>query len=138
MDNLPIDAGILMAFFAAYMLFITPIIILIIVAGWRLFTKAGQPGWAVLIPFYNLYVYSQVLRRPKWWILLYLIGTVPFAGPWAMLFVSIIDALRLAKVFQKPPVYGVGILLLGVIFIPYLAFGEAQYDAMKVDESELI
>lgn len=138
MDLSSSDAGILMAFFAAYMLFITPIILLIIIAGWRLFTKAGQPGWAVLIPFYNLYVYSQVLRRPKWWILLYLIGTVPFAGPWAMLFVSVIDALRLAKVFQKPPVFGVGILLLGVIFIPVLAFGEAEYDPFTVEESELI
>lgn len=138
MDNLPTDAGVLMAFFAAYMLFITPIIILIIVAGWRLFTKAGQPGWAVLIPFYNLYVYTQVLRRPKWWILLYLIGTVPFAGPWAMLFVSVIDALRLAKVFRKPPVFGVGILLLGVIFIPVLAFGSAEYDVSGVDETELL
>ena len=138
MDNFPLDVGIVMAFFAAYMIVITPIIILLIVAGWRLFAKAGQPGWAVLIPFYNLYVYTQVLRRPKWWILLYFIGVVPFGGPWAMLFVSIIDALRLAKVFSKPTVFGVGVLFLGFIFIPILAFGEAQYDALSADESELI
>ena len=138
MDLLPFDAGILIAFFAAYMLFVTPIIILIIVAGWRMFTKAGQPGWAVLIPFYNLYVYTQVLRRPNWWVVLYFIGMVPFGGPWAVLFVSIIDALRLAKVFGKPPVFGVGILLLGFIFIPVLAFGDAEYDAFQVQEGELV
>ena len=70
--------------------------------------------------------------------LLYFFSIVPFVGSLAALFVSIIDSIRLAKVFQKPPVFGVGILLLGFLFIPILAFGEAQYDGLGVDESELI
>ena len=73
----------------------------LLIASWKIFTKAGQPGWAVLIPFYNIYVYTQVLRRPKWWILLYFFGFMPFVGSLAVLFVSIIDSVRMAKVFGK-------------------------------------
>ena len=110
----------------------------LLIASWKVFTKAGQPGWAVLIPFYNVYVYTQVLRRPKWWILLYFFGIVPFVGSFAVLFVSIIDSFRLAKLFGKAPVFGVGLLLLSFIFYPILAFGSAEYDEMRVVEGELI
>ena len=110
----------------------------LLIASWKVFTKAGQPGWAVLIPFYNVYVYTQVLRRPKWWILLYFFGFVPFVGSLAVLFVSIIDSVRMAKVFGKAPVFGVGLLLLPFIFYLVLAFGSADYDEYRVIEGELI
>lgn len=110
----------------------------LLIASWKVFTKAGQPGWAVLIPFYNVYVYTQVLRRPKWWILLYFFGIVPFVGSFAVLFVSIIDSFRLAKLFGKAPVFGVGLLLLSFIFYPILAFGSAEYDETRVVEGALI
>ncbi|MFO0261358.1 MAG: DUF5684 domain-containing protein, partial [Planctomycetota bacterium] len=43
---------------------------LIIASLWIIFTKAGQPGWASLIPFYNLYVMLQIVGKPAWWLLL--------------------------------------------------------------------
>lgn len=142
MDNFDTATDILMTLFAglitAYLVIVIPIVLIAIVAVWRVFTKAGQPGWAVLIPFYNLYVYSQVVKRPGWWMLLYFASIIPVVGSLAVLFVSIIDNLRLAKLFGKSSGFGVGIILLGVVFLPILAFGDADYDETRVLEGEMV
>jgi len=142
MDNFDTATDILMTLLAglitAYLVIVIPIVLIAIVAIWRVFTKAGQPGWAVLIPFYNLYVYSQVVKRPGWWMLLYFASIIPVVGSLAVLFVSIIDSLRLAKLFGKPSGFGVGIILLGVVFLPILAFGDADYDETRVLEGEMV
>ena len=132
------DATTWVAFAGAYFSMLLLLTGILLIAGWKIFTKARQPGWAVLIPFYNIYVYTQVLRRPKWWILLYLFGFVPFVGSLGVLFVSIIDSIRMAKVFGKTPVFSVGLLLLPFIFYLVLAFGSADYDEYRVVEGELI
>jgi len=142
MDNIDTATDILMTLFAglitAYLVIVIPIVLIAIVAVWRVFTKAGQPGWAVLIPFYNIYVYSQVVKRPGWWMLLYFASIIPVVGSLAVLFVSIIDNLRLAKLFGKSSGFGVGIILLGVVFLPILAFGDADYDETRVLEGEMV
>lgn len=142
MDNFDTATDILMTLLAglitAYLVIVIPIVLIAIVAIWRVFTKAGQPGWAVLIPFYNLYVYSQVVKRPGWWMLLYFASIIPVVGSLAVLFVSIIDNLRLAKLFGKSSGFGVGIILLGVVFLPILAFGDADYDETRVLEGEMV
>jgi len=142
MDNFDTATDILMTLFAglitAYLVIVIPIVLIAIVAVWRVFTKAGQPGWAVLIPFYNIYVYSQVVKRPGWWMLLYFASIIPVVGSLAVLFVSIIDNLRLAKLFGKSSGFGVGIILLGVVFLPILAFGDADYDETRVLEGEMV
>src|SRR5213075_626513 len=96
------------------------IALLLIVAMWKVFTKAGQPGWASIIPIYNLYVLCKIVGRPWWWILLMLIPLVNFI----ILIILIID---LAKSFGKGVGFGIGLFLLGVIFFPILGFGSAQY-----------
>ena len=142
MDNFDTATDILMTLLAglitAYLVIVIPIVLIAIVAIWRVFTKAGQPGWAVLIPFYNLYVYSQVVKRPGWWMLLYFASIIPVVGSLAVLFVSIIDSLRLAKLFGKSAGFGVGIILLGIVFLPILAFGDADYDETRVSDGELV
>jgi len=45
------------------------IALLLIVAMWKVFTKAGQPGWASIIPIYNLYIWCKIVGRPGWWII---------------------------------------------------------------------
>ena len=132
------DTAVFAALATAYILVVLPILLILVVASWKIFTKAGQPGWAILIPVYNIYVYTKVLSRPKWWILLYFFAIVPFVGSFAVLFVSIIDSFRLAKLFGKAPVFGVGLLLLPFIFYSILAFGSAEYDETRVLEGELI
>ena len=96
------------------------IALLMIVAMWKVFTKAGQPGWASIIPIYNLYIWCKIVGRPWWWILLMLIPFVNFI-------VGIILCIDLAKSFGKGAGFGIGLALLGVIFFPILGFGSAQY-----------
>src|SRR6266550_3832406 len=96
------------------------IALFLIVAMWKVFTKAGQPGWACIIPIYNLYVWCKIVGRPWWWILLMLIPFVDFI-------IAIILLIDLAKSFGKGVGFGIGLLLLAVIFFPILGFGSAQY-----------
>ena len=138
MYDFPFEPGFWIGILTTYLFIVFVIVIIFIAAGWRLFSKAGQPGWAVLIPFYNLYLYTQILRRPKWWILLYFLGFIPFLGALGVLFLSVIDSIRLAKVFGRPPEFGVGLILLNIVFIAILAFGKSDYDAFRVTEGELI
>jgi hypothetical protein len=94
--------------------------LLIIVAMWKVFTKAGQPGWASIIPIYNLYIWCKIVGRPWWWILLMLIPFVNFI-------ILIILCIDTAKRFGKGAGFGIGLALLGIIFWPILGFGSAQY-----------
>jgi len=96
------------------------IALLVIVAMWKVFTKAGQPGWASIIPIYNLYVWCKIVGRPWWWILLMLIPVVNFI-------ILIILCIDMAKSFGKGAGFGIGLALLGIIFWPILGFGSAQY-----------
>ena len=96
------------------------IALLVIVATWKVFTKAGQPGWASIIPIYNLYIWCKIVGRPWWWILLMLIPFVNFI-------ILIILCIDTAKSFGKGAGFGIGLALLGIIFWPILGFGSAQY-----------
>jgi len=96
------------------------IALLLIVAMWKVFTKAGQPGWASIIPIYNLYIWCKIVGRPGWWIILLLI-------PFVNIIVGIILCIDMAKSFGKGVGFGIGLALLGVIFWPILGFGSAQY-----------
>jgi len=102
------------------MIFGLLIALLLIVAMWRVFTKAGQPGWASIIPIYNLYIWCKIVGRPWWWILLMLIPFVNFI-------ICIILCIDMAKSFGKGAGFGIGLALLGIIFWPILGFGSAQY-----------
>lgn len=137
MSDLGIDS-IIIGLISAYFGVIILIVLVFIIAGWRLFSKAGKPGWAIIIPFYNLYIYTQIIQRPGWWILLYFSIAIPAVGALALVFLSIVDQLRLAKVFGRSAGFGVGLILLGWIFFPILAFSGSQYDAHRVVEGELI
>jgi hypothetical protein len=94
--------------------------ILMIAACWKIYTKAGQPGWAAIIPIYNWYVLCKIVGRPGWWVILFFIPFVNFI-------VGIILCIDLAKSFGKGVGFGIGLILLGVIFFPILGFGSAQY-----------
>ncbi|MHA1941311.1 MAG: DUF5684 domain-containing protein [Candidatus Hodarchaeales archaeon] len=96
------------------------IMIAMIVAMWKVFTKAGQPGWAILIPIYNLYVLLKIAGKPGWWLILLLI---PIVG----LIVGIIALAGLASNFGKGTGFVVGLIILPFVFYPILGFGSAQY-----------
>lgn len=92
----------------------------LIAAMWKLFAKAGLPGWGSLIPIYNTYLLLKLVGRPGWWLLLLF---VPFVN----LVVAIIALLDLAKAFGKSTAFGVGLIFLAPIFIMILGFGDARY-----------
>lgn len=95
--------------------------IFMIAALWKIFTKAGQPGWAAIIPIYNLYVELKIAGRPGWWLILFII-------PFVNIIVSLILAIDLAKSFGKGAGFGVvGLWLFGIIGYPVLGFGSATY-----------
>lgn len=95
--------------------------VLSIIAFWRVFEKAGQPGWAAVIPFYNLYVLVKVAGRPGWWFLLLLI-------PFVNVIVMLVIALDVAKAFGKSTAFGVvGLWLFSIIGYMILGFGDAKY-----------
>ena len=95
-------------------------IIAFIASFWIMFTKAGQPGWASIIPIYNVYILLKVACRPAWWLLLYII-------PLVNIIVAIIVPIDIAKRFNKGTGFAIGLILLPIIFYPILAFGDATY-----------
>ena len=96
------------------------ICIFFIACLWRLFTKAGEPGWASIVPIYNIFVMLKIAGKPGWWFILLCIPGVNFI-------ISILVGISLAERFGKTAGFGIGLALLGFIFLPILAFGDAQY-----------
>lgn len=96
------------------------IVIFMIASIWKIFTKAGKPGWAAIVPIYNYVVLLEIVKKPIWWIVLMLIPIVNFI-------VLIIIMIELAKAYGKSGGFAAGLILLGPIFFPILAFGDATY-----------
>jgi hypothetical protein len=96
------------------------LIVVVIVGWWKVFEKAGKPGWASIIPFYNAIVLLGIAGKPWWWLLLCFIPFVNFV-------IVVIVGLNVAKAFGKEAIFGVGLILLPFIFYPILGFGDAQY-----------
>ena len=96
------------------------VLVFFIAAIWRVFSKAGQPGWAALIPIYNLIVLMKIAGRPVWWFLLMFI-------PIVNIIVGLVLAIDIAKRFGKSTAFGLGLFLFGFVFYPILGFGDAEY-----------
>jgi len=96
------------------------IIALIIYSAWKIFTKAGKPGWACLIPIYNILVMLEIIGKPWWWLLLMLIPVVN-------LVFSIWAVNLLSKSYGHGVGFTLGLIFLSFIFIPILGLGESKY-----------
>ena len=95
-------------------------IALMIASMWKIFAKAGQPGWASIVPIYNAIVMLKIAGKPAWWVILMLIPFVNFI-------VAIIATIGLARAFGKGTGFALGMVFLGFIFMPILAFGDSEY-----------
>lgn len=105
----------------AFLIGFAAVMLLVIASMWVLFTKAGKPGWAILVPIYNIIVLLDIVGRPVWWLFLFLIPLVNFI-------VSILIAIDFAKAYGKETGFGLGLAFLPFIFYPILAFGDNQYE----------
>ncbi len=87
---------------------------------YRIFEKAGYPGWAVLVPFYNFYIWLKIIKKPLWW---YIFLLIPFIN----VFTVLLMIVEILKCFNK---FGLGAQALGVLFpfvyLPYLGFSEKE------------
>ncbi|MFZ1063858.1 MAG: DUF5684 domain-containing protein [Acidimicrobiales bacterium] len=105
---------------AVAIIVVLAIVVFYIAAYWRIFAKAGEPGWGAIIPIYNLYLYCKIAGRPEWWLILLFI-------PFVNIVFSLILAMDIAKAFSKSSGFGIGLWLLSIIFVPILGFGSATY-----------
>jgi hypothetical protein len=96
---------------------------LVLAGMWKVFEKAGKPGWAAIIPIYNFIVLLDIVRKPIWWIILLLIPLVNFI-------IMIIISMDLAVCFGKSKGWGFGLLvILPFVGYPMLGFGQDKYTA---------
>lgn len=103
-----------------FMVICLAIVVLVIAGMWKVFVKAGKPGWASLIPIYNVIVLLEIAGKPLWWIILFLIPLVNFV-------VLILVAIAIAEKFGKGAGFGLGLAFIPMVFYPILGFGDAQY-----------
>lgn len=114
------DAGMGIGF-VLYMLFWLAFVIFTIAGIWKTYSKAGKPGWAAIVPIYNIIVMLEVVNRPIWWIILFFI-------PFVNIVVYIILSLDMAKAFGKSATFGIiGLFLFSPIGFLMLGFGSAKY-----------
>ncbi len=96
------------------------VIVFFVACMWIIFTKAGQPGWACLIPIYNAYIMLKIAGKPGWWLVLMFI-------PLVNIIIGVVVAIAMAECFGKSVGFGIGLILLPFIFYPIRAFGSATY-----------
>lgn len=96
------------------------IIVLTVVAWWKVFEKANQPGWGAIIPIYNVILLLKIAGKPLWWLVLMLIPIISIIP-------GIMIPMSIARNFGKSGMFGVGLIFLPFIFYPILAFGDAEY-----------
>ncbi|HCD42334.1 MAG TPA: signal peptidase I [Lachnoclostridium sp.] len=120
--------------------FLLVVCILLIVTNWKIFSKAGKPGWASLIPFYNIYIMSDIaFGNLSYFIAIMISWVVSFLGGFleisilsslaglASFVLYIIYCVKISKAFGKSGGFAVGLVLLPLIFFPILGLGSAEY-----------
>ena len=117
-DGGGIFAGIMLA---VWMVFILAVYVVTVIGLWKMYVKAGRPGWAAIIPIYNMVVLLEIAGKPAWWVLLFFIPVVNFV-------VAVIAYMALARKFGNGAGYAFGLLLLPPVFLPMLGFGDSRYD----------
>ena len=116
------EFGVNMSTALPYLFVYFALFLLVIVAHWEVFAKAGRPGWVIFIPFYNLYVCMKISSKPGWWWVLLCI-------PGVNIIFSILMMCGLARNFGKGVAFTAGLLLVPIVFWSILAFGESRYNA---------
>jgi hypothetical protein len=109
------------------LLFFFGLFLFLIISQWKIFTKAGKPGWACLIPIYSGIVLLEIIKKPIWWIFMLLI-------PIVNIYFAIVITNELSKSFGKTAGFTVGLIFLPFIFYPMLAFGDAKYIYTQTEE----
>ena len=97
--------------------FIGLTVLVVWISWFKIFSKSGQSGWKALVPFLNLFVFTKIVGKPPWWLIIYLI--IPIG--------HILSALQIAKLFGKNMSFSIGLICLPIVFFPLLAFGKSEF-----------
>lgn len=126
MDNLRLFLHAFLGFFIAICAVVT---VYMLVAIWRIFSKAGRPGWGAVVPVYNTYLMLRITGKPGWWVFLYLV-------PVMNLVISAIVLTALARSFGKDTRFALGLIFLPIAYTSILAFGDAEYIGVEEQGTE--
>lgn len=134
--------NILIAFLLVILLILIPVVVVSIIAYWKLFTKAGEKGWKALIPLYSTYTMYKLTWKPMFfWVMLGIgivdnllirinnttLQNISWLFTAALIVVSVIFLVNLAKSYGKGVGFAIGLIFLNPIFLLILAFGSSQY-----------
>ena len=123
--------GGMMACFGTFGIVFLIFIVLTFAILWKVFTKAGQPGWAALVPIYNHYLLvTEICKKEILWFILAFIPIANIIAAWVI-------SQELAKKFGKSEAFGIGLFFLGPIFFAILAFGDAEYEGGRSRKYDL-
>jgi CDP-diglyceride synthetase len=122
--------GALLALIAGFgMILVAGIVVVTLIGMWKVFTKAGEPGWAVLVPIYNLIVLLRIAGLPWYWVFAPFVAIIPILG-WIAYMVWIVWVHhRISTRFGQGVGFTIGLTLLGPIFWLILGFGSSKYVA---------
>lgn len=115
-DFSPAAAGALIAYYIVMLI----VAVIVLIAYWKIFTKAGEPGWAAIVPLYNTYTMFKIACGNGWLFLLMFVPVVNVVFSFIMLY-------KLCAAFGKGVGFFIGMIFLAPIFILILAFGDAEY-----------
>lgn len=108
-----------------FSLFILALAVFVIIIYWKLFEKAGKPGWASIIPVYNVIVLFDIIGYKWYYIFLLFLGVIPVIGQVAVLLFVISYNIKLAKSFGQSTAFGIGLWLVNPVFCAILAFDKS-------------
>lgn len=120
---------VLFTFGTVLVLFFMIFLVINIVAMWKLFAKAGEPGWKSLIPIYNSWIFLRLGDQPGWWAVA---GLIPPLGI-VTLILSIIAAHRIGLKLSKPDWWVILYIFVQPIWMLVLAFDKSTWNDTKTN-----
>jgi hypothetical protein len=125
------NSGGFLAFMGGVMFFALAIWVVSVIALWKMFEKAGIPGWKAIIPIYNYWLLFEMAGKPGWWALVSLGAIIPvlgFIAAIASFVLYCIAALELGKAFGKDTAFSViALIIFNFIGLLILGFGKDKY-----------
>jgi hypothetical protein len=119
--NYDASSGISAMFGTGFIIFALIFVVFYCICMWKIFEKAGHPGWSAIVPIYNYYIFTKIIGKPGWWVILFLI-------PYLNIIFLIWGTNLLSKSFGKDIGFTLGLIFLGFIFMPIMAFDKTiQY-----------
>lgn len=114
--------GVAFGFIGILFIFLLAIVIFMIVVKWKMYEKAGKPGWASIVPVYSTIVLFDIIGYKWYYIFLLFLGGVPVIGGVALMLFTISYSIKLAKSFGQSTGFGIGLALVNPIFVAIIAF----------------